>query len=654
MLDKLNLDNDIIENKKKVNDNTRIIQIPFISDSQTNIKIAEFDLNKIFEFNFSYNFELLKNLIETLIKKQNQNHDEFLNFKKNNESKTKGFENEITSLKNSIDSMQLSINISKSKNIDTIDKDKDTQEKKEFENIINNIDKSYQDKINSINEKITHLDEVVNLISKELDIKPSSNDTYLNKGNINFSKIKPKDFAKITNEIKENITNLENTINNKIKEDKVKEKEYNETMEEMKKNFHLKIKEVLKLSVQNEKFCQSLPEQSWIIDIKDDINNIKECIKNYALSTDLILFRCKNEQFEKDINSLREQYQELESIKNLNKEVYNLRKKFEISVISMKELENFQQNLSTKINQLINSKSLKDEIYKNLLEKKEFEDFKSKFQKEFKNINNNCINMRKLIDNSLDEVKDKITFNELKAFESEFNAKLDEMKVSSLKKFADQIETNKNIKYLNQQIKNISQSYKRQFEKSDSWILAKKPINSNICASCESFIGDLKNNNQYIPWNKYPLKDLNDQTYKFGNGYSKMLQMIDESDKKNNINNNLKELKINNVKEYNNDLDFIGENNQYLKTMMNNWFNMNKNNLPKIKKGHLTKNKSGINLSGIKSTNNIGDNDNLNIDNFPDNDSEILNKNNFILFSEGDKNDISPRITKIKKIIKSE
>ena len=38
----------------------------------------------------------------------------------------------------------------------------------------------------------------------------------------------------------------------------------------------------------------------------------------------------------------------------------------------------------------------------------------------------------------------------------------------------------------------------------------------------------------YVPWNKYPVKDPNDKLYRMGNGFSKILQLIqvDENDKK--------------------------------------------------------------------------------------------------------------------------
>lgn len=39
-------------------------------------------------------------------------------------------------------------------------------------------------------------------------------------------------------------------------------------------------------------------------------------------------------------------------------------------------------------------------------------------------------------------------------------------------------------------------------EKGDNWLIAKKPIGGHSCASCESYIGDLNDHNQYVPWNK--------------------------------------------------------------------------------------------------------------------------------------------------------
>ena len=46
------------------------VQFPMLTGGEDNIKI--YDLNKIFHMSFTYNFDLLKNLIESLIENQTQ------------------------------------------------------------------------------------------------------------------------------------------------------------------------------------------------------------------------------------------------------------------------------------------------------------------------------------------------------------------------------------------------------------------------------------------------------------------------------------------------------------------------------------------------------------------------------------------------------
>lgn len=93
-----------------------------------------------------------------------------------------------------------------------------------------------------------------------------------------------------------------------------------------------------------------------------------------------------------------------------------------------------------------------------------------------------------------------------------------------MKKFADKQETTKNFKYLDVSIKQINEMNQKRMEKGENWLIAKKPFGGNSCASCEAFIGELAENRDYIPWNK--LKDSNDKLYRLGNGFSKMLQVV--------------------------------------------------------------------------------------------------------------------------------
>lgn len=51
-------------------------------------------------------------------------------------------------------------------------------------------------------------------------------------------------------------------------------------------------------------------------------------------------------------------------------------------------------------------------------------------------------------------------------------------------------------------------------EKGENWLLAKKPIGGYKCASCESYIGDLTENMQQVNWNKYPVRDPTEKSYR--------------------------------------------------------------------------------------------------------------------------------------------
>lgn len=101
-------------------------------------------------------------------------------------------------------------------------------------------------------------------------------------------------------------------------------------------------------------------------------------------------------------------------------------------------------------------------------------------------------------------------------------SKIEDFRQAAVKKFADKNETNKNLKYLDANIKQLLEASLKKVEKGENWLLAKKPFGGNSCASCEAYIGDLNDNREYVPWNK--LKDNVERMYRLGTGFSKMLQ----------------------------------------------------------------------------------------------------------------------------------
>ena len=125
----------------------------------------------------------------------------------------------------------------------------------------------------------------------------------------------------------------------------------------------------------------------------------------------------------------------------------------------------------------------------------------------------------------LEAFNKKADEKDLRDFELLLNNKLEELKLMSGKKFADKIDTGKTLKYLDTQIKYILDIINKKNDRNEKWLIAKKPIGGHACASCESYLGDLKENDDYVAWNKYPHRE-HDKNYRVGNGFSRMLNML--------------------------------------------------------------------------------------------------------------------------------
>ena len=560
-------------------------------------------------------------------------------------------------------------------------------------NLIEQIDKKVNEKLKLTDEKMLKVDESNFKMSKEVQNIRNSQD--LNNRNIENNKkvieemyIKLRDLEKQLNtnlnEINsrnkdlEDITENNDLINpNMLEDPKVQKKiisnknlnygnhnhNINENIrEEINKNVDEKMKEILKRILDIEKSFKYLPNTTWMEEVKSELNLLKENTSKYALIIDLDETNNIIGEHKKELKFLREQYEDLTNNQIMSEDFASLKRKIEILNNKNQEFEEFNTGLDNKINQIINNKISFNENSKKMLDPRNFEEFKSQIIKEFTNVNENFTHLRKLVDDNFNILKNKPKYKDLKTLEEEILTKLEDLRLSSVKKFAERVETIKNIKYLEQQIKNIYQYYIKKIDKSENWLIAKKPINNNICASCESYIGDLKDNNPYLPWNKYPLRDQGDKVYRLGNGFSKMLQMIqiEENDKKNINNGNELNDYVKNIKVEKTEVDPMNGDIELNKTT-NNFYKSPQKNLPKIKKGTLIKAKSGINIT--ESINNTVDmnkiKNNLGLLSSSDsveqgNDIDKKNSQADFFSEEEDYNIASPKIIKIIKKTKSE
>ena len=526
-------------------------------------------------------FDKLKNQVTLLEKKfkANEMNNKLIGYKASDNSSSE----EITYLKLQIKDL-LNKNSALEKDRDNIKKDiEQMQVKLKDLNIIDIIEATKFDqgnvditkalvmtleqkvfkKTQLIDEKIKHLEESMNKV--ETEQKNIKNFSEILKLSNEDNKRMMKNLEEIENKTAEEILSLNNemnNINNEIKKLKNFETKTNEALknhqiaiemlESNLKNIDNKLQELEENLEENEPKKPGIDKQHFQKFKNEVYENLKDLKK-------------KNVDLEKEIEYFKQHpdlIRALEEIKKIQKEInvkvnktdfLDLKDKFSnfsIEIINLSDSVDKVQELAYKTKnemgfflkrlevlsatQVSFRASLNDLIKKQqdilidaskYLDLGNFEKFLLEFKKEKETNDNNFASMNKLLTEMAETIKSKTGVEDLKLFEQIIKNKLEELKLYSLRKLADKIETNRNIRYLDSQIRHIIDFYIKKSDKSESWLLAKKPLGGFSCASCESYIGDLKNNaKEFTPWSKYPSRE--DKNYRYGSGFSRMLNML--------------------------------------------------------------------------------------------------------------------------------
>ena len=189
--------------------------------------------------------------------------------------------------------------------------------------------------------------------------------------------------------------------------------------------------------------------------------------------------------------------------------------------------DNNDENINSN-NNIINNNNAEHTGNKNFLftTKNEFEKYKTKTDEEINKIWEKISNLNKQYEEIFNKIKDNCTLNDL-----------DAMKNVILEKTKELFLTMKNRDIDNTSLQTLQKNFKKLLklladkEEKENWLLAKKPIGNYSCASCENYLGNLKDDtDKHIHWKKLPIKikdkESNDNIYKIGNGYSRLLRMI--------------------------------------------------------------------------------------------------------------------------------
>ena len=245
-----------------------------------------------------------------------------------------------------------------------------------------------------------------------------------------------------------------------------------------------------------------------------------------------------------DIKDLDKNIQEnKENIENINKELETINKQIEEMNIEQEKLKDIQpiieEGSTSKRDQRINNVDIENKIS---LDAESLDLYLSKYvlksnYDDFLKINKEKINkmmdeidkIKNLIIELTTSLNNKAESQELSELRDFLTIKLEELINECTKKFSDKKETLKYLKYLEEQIKNLylTSKSKTDTHMPETWLLATKPISGFSCAACESYIGDLKSEKgKFIAWNKLPTKENGEKLYRMGNGFSKILSML--------------------------------------------------------------------------------------------------------------------------------
>lgn len=318
--------------------------------------------------------------------------------------------------------------------------------------------------------------------------------------------------------------------------------------------------------------------------------NLREIFKRL---TQLKLTKVNQNDYDSKNDKINKKLEEIESkIDDLMSKLFGINNKINISQNNSNNSNNVNANIDIKKN---------ISFVSNI----EFEEYLDKSEKEFIKIWEEINNLRNSIEDIYSILKEKISLTDLDNMKSLILKKIEELFKNLNKK---NNENSLGLKNLLGYFKKLLELLSSKEENgNESWIISKKPDSGFSCASCETFLGELKDDkNKFVNWKKMPLrgKELSgDGLFKIGNGYSRLLQMINFD---NNGNATLNPFSNTSDNSYNN----INNNSSILRK--NKSRNGNEPNKPKSRERVLSVNMSKIdNSSKNKSIDLVKDKDNV-------------------------------------------
>ena len=572
----------IQESKKQIKTDENNLKEIYDKKMVNNISKDENDNNNFFKFTSLEN--RIKNLEEEITKSKKliPQHNESrtfndileehkLNLNELNEN-VKEVNKNMSNMKENIENLKLKVmdfsvlDAFKDKNI-TADIDAADLLIKSLENKVNEKFKFEEDKIKKDEEdlirlkaELTNLKNYSNFQSKNLSyvkeeiitIQTSIDQLRTNAlDNINQNKELIRKLREKTNDNSQEFSSTIASITEKINLLEEKSQKIFEDIENNKKNENIETSKLEQEGIKNEEF----------ILFQD---NIQKKFSHFEKKLQVLSDNIKTKELEEKIYQLNK---EIKSKKPDEIEFFNLSEKVQIhqDFFDSIKIENIntQEDLK-KLKDTMNliNRKCEDLILQNLMSTKNTED--AKYSKNSQNLifakmqeylessvfheyliddNREKEKIKKDIDNykqfkeeTLETLKKTATLQDLKNLEVYFEDLFEEFKGKLFKLCPKKSEITKAIKSMDLQLKNVYELIFKKEEKNENWLLAKKPLGGHICASCENYIGDLKETDEKVFWNQFPeynsnFKEVN--VNKIGNGFSRILNLVNINNENN-------------------------------------------------------------------------------------------------------------------------
>ena len=484
--------NDVYSKSKKINSLSKGLEdikkkfINFNNDFDTiKEKVQDFDVYDVFKGNddgsgVPANVDVCKGLIKALETKMGKKIELI-------QSKIKLNVDDIETNKNHIKQNIMP-------NIDNLKKNN-----KEFGDKLSNLEKALENYQNEDSDNLQIIEKKIDLNNK--NIKSNEENIKLLENNL-INKIKELE-QKLNQEIKNFITNKETDSN---KEDNLSSEEINyikslgKKIGELEKEFKAKMSKIKIDEINNKltslkKEIDSKAGKFEINELNETVNSIDNIVKDQSFKIETI------QQLQDKLRSENSQ---------INKKIENIAGELTILKYNM---ESHKEEKPIDLSRFIDSHQL-NEVKK---------DANIKIEK----IKNNL----EALGRSLEELSKKLnqtpTDADFSNYQNSVKTMLNELKLNCNKKYCEKYDTMKTIKFLETRIQSIQDSFNQKNDGSDNWLLAKKPMNPFLCASCESVIrGELDKRGEYIAWNKYPMRE--EKYSRMGHGFSHILKMMND------------------------------------------------------------------------------------------------------------------------------